>query len=40
MASKYKSIKSSFQGDNKAQAWLDGILKIPFGSFKENVFKL
>ena len=34
--SKYKSIKSSFQGDNKAQAWLDGILKIPFGSLKEN----
>ena len=33
--SKYKSIKSSFQGDNKAQAWLDGILKIPFGSLKK-----
>ena len=27
---KLKSIKSSFQGDNKAQHWLDGLLKIPF----------
>ena len=34
--SKYKSIKSSFQGDNKAQSWLDGVLKIPFGVYKEN----
>jgi ATP-dependent Lon protease len=33
---KLKSIKGSFQGDNKAQAWLDGLLKIPFGVFKEN----
>ena len=23
-------------GDNKAQAWLDGFLKIPFGIYKEN----
>ena len=29
-------MKSSFQGDNKAQAWLDGVLKIPFGMYKEN----
>ena len=27
---KLKSMKSSFQGDSKAQAWLDGLLKIPF----------
>ena len=33
---KLKSIKSSFQGDNKAQAWLDGLLKVPFGSFSKN----
>ena len=41
---KLKAMKSSFQGDSKAQAWLDGVLKIPFGidsmneiiSFKEN----
>ena len=33
---KYKSMKSNFQGDNKAQAWLDGVLKIPFGVYKEN----
>lgn len=33
---KLKSIKSSFQGDNKAQSWLDGVLKIPFGIYKEN----
>ena len=23
-------------GDNKAQAWLDGFLRIPFGIYKEN----
>ena len=33
---KLKSIKNNFQGDNKAQSWLDGLLKIPFGVFKEN----
>jgi len=33
---KLKSIKNSFQGDNKAQAWLDGLLKVPFGSFSKN----
>ena len=33
---KLKSIKGSFQGDNKAQSWLDGLLKIPFGEIKEN----
>jgi len=41
---KLKAMKSSFQGDSKAQAWLDGLLKLPFGvnsmneiiSFKEN----
>merc|ERR1711871_221018 len=32
---KLKSIKSSFQGDGKAQSYLDGLLKIPFGVFKE-----
>ena len=33
---KLKSMKNSFQGDNKAQAWLDGLLKIPFGSYNDN----
>jgi len=41
---KLKAMKSSFQGDSKAQAWLDGLLKLPFGinsmneiiSFKDN----
>jgi len=33
---KLKSMKSSFQGDSKAQHWLDGLLKMPFGVYKEN----
>lgn len=33
---KFKSMKNNFQGDNKAQGWLDGLLKIPFGSFSDN----
>merc|ERR1711871_564313 len=33
---KLKSMKSSFQGDNKAQAWLDGLLKVPFGTYSKN----
>ena len=33
---KLKSMKGNFQGDNKAQSWLDGFLKIPFGIHKEN----
>ena len=33
---KLKTIKTNFQGDNKAQAWLDGLLKIPFGQFSKN----
>ena len=33
---KLKSLKSNFQGDNKAQSWLDGLLELPFGVFKEN----
>ena len=33
---KLKSIKTSFQGDNKAQSWLDGLLNIPFGTFSKN----
>ena len=33
---KLKSMKSSFQGDNKAQSWLDGLLNIPFGTFSKN----
>lgn len=32
---KLKSIKSSFQGDGKAQSYLDGLLKIPFNVYKE-----
>ena len=33
---KLRSIKNSFQGDNKAQSWIDGLLKIPFGIYKES----
>jgi ATP-dependent Lon protease len=33
---KFKAIKSSFQGDSKAQSWLDGFLRIPFGKYCEN----
>lgn len=33
---KLKSIKSSQQGDSKAQSWLDGLLKLPFGEFSQN----
>ncbi len=33
---KLKSIKNSFQGDNKAQSWLDGLLKIPFGVYRKS----
>ena len=34
--SKLKSIKNNMQGDSKAQDWLDGLLKIPFGVYKTN----
>jgi ATP-dependent Lon protease len=33
---KLKSFKNNMQGDNKSQTWLDGLLKIPFGIYKEN----
>lgn len=33
---KLKAMKSSFQGDSKAQSWLDGLLKIPFNNFVQN----
>jgi hypothetical protein len=33
---KLKLIKNSLQGDSKAQAWLDGLLKIPFNQYCEN----
>ena len=33
---KLKLIKNSLQGDSKAQAWLDGLLKIPFNQYSEN----
>ena len=33
---KLKSMKSSFQGDSKAQAWLDSLLKIPFNNYSQN----
>ena len=33
---KLKLIKTNFQGDSKAQAWLDGLLKIPFNIYNEN----
>ena len=34
--SKLKNLKNNMQGDNKAQDWLDGLLKIPFGVYKNN----
>ena len=33
---KLKGIKNNFQGDSKAQTWLDGLLKIPFNIYNEN----
>jgi ATP-dependent Lon protease len=33
---KLKSIKTNQQGDSKAQSWLDGLLKLPFGEFSQN----
>ena len=33
---KLKSMKSNFQGDSKAQAWLDGLLKLPFENYSQN----
>jgi ATP-dependent Lon protease len=33
---KLKSMKTSFQGDSKAQAWLDGLLKLPFSQYSQN----
>jgi ATP-dependent Lon protease len=33
---KLKAIKTNFQGDSKAQSWLDGLLKIPFGIYSQN----
>lgn len=33
---KLKSMKNSLQGDSKASTWLDGLLKIPFGTYREN----
>jgi len=33
---KLKLIKNNFQGDPKAQNWLDGLLKIPFNIYNEN----
>ena len=33
---KLKAMKSSFQGDSKAQAWLDGLLKLPFNTYSMN----
>jgi ATP-dependent Lon protease len=33
---KLKSMKNNIQGDNKAQSWLDGFLKIPFGVYRNN----
>lgn len=33
---KLKVIKNNFQGDSKAQNWLDGLLKIPFNIYNEN----
>ena len=33
---KIKSLKNNFQGDNKAQTWLDGFFKLPLGIYREN----
>ena len=33
---KLKSMKNNFQGDSKASTWLDGLLKIPFGVYRES----
>lgn len=33
---KLKLIKNNFQGDAKAQSWLDGLLKIPFNIYSKN----
>ena len=33
---KLKAMKTNIQGDGKAQSWLDGFLKLPFGSYREN----
>ena len=33
---KLKALKNNFQGDTKAQSWLDGLLQLPFGVYKEN----
>jgi len=33
---KLKMIKSNAQNDGKAAAWLDGLLKIPFGIYNDN----
>ena len=33
---KLKAFRNNQQGDNKAQTWLDGFLKIPFGVYREN----
>lgn len=33
---KLKSMKNNFQGDSKASTWLDGLLKIPFGIYRES----
>jgi ATP-dependent Lon protease len=34
---KLKAMKTSFQGDSKAQSWLDGLLKIPFNIYSDNI---
>jgi ATP-dependent Lon protease len=34
---KLKAMKTSFQGDSKAQSWLDGLLKIPFNIYNNNM---
>jgi ATP-dependent Lon protease len=33
---KLKMFKNNHQNDGKAQNWLDGLLKIPFGSYSDN----
>ncbi len=33
---KHKMVKNSFANDGKAQAWLDGLLQIPFGVYSQN----
>ena len=36
---KLKTFKSNPQHDGKGAAWLDGLLKIPFGKYRPSIKK-